>query len=63
MNKQLEKLINDYDTIVMCAGVWVSAASDFEYGGKPFWITLNICMTCMNIKICIVFNDDINNII
>ena len=36
MNKLLENLLNEYDTIVVGAGSGLSAAAGFEYGGKTF---------------------------
>jgi len=36
MNKDLKKLLTEYDTIVLGAGSGLSAAAGFEYGGKTF---------------------------
>lgn len=36
MNKLLEKLLKEYDTIVVEAGSGLSSAAGFEYGGKTF---------------------------
>lgn len=36
MNKDLEKLLSEYDNIVIGAGSGLSAAAGFEYGGKTF---------------------------
>ena len=36
MNKDLEKLLSEYDNIVIGVGSGLSAAAGFEYGGKTF---------------------------
>ena len=36
MNNEFEKIINEYDNIVIGAGAGLSSAAGFVYGGKVF---------------------------